>query len=86
MDLKIFLLFSLVMAIALLSSSEVAARYLLAETSANMRKGELSLYTNLAFLENNNKIICFHKNNLFGKVQYFKSLDRPNIFNIFHLP
>ncbi|KAK9205280.1 hypothetical protein WN943_015547 [Citrus x changshan-huyou] len=28
------------MAIALLSSSEVAARYLLAETSANMRKAE----------------------------------------------
>ncbi|GAY54610.1 hypothetical protein CUMW_158070 [Citrus unshiu] len=40
MGSKIFLVFGLVMAIALLSSSGVAARNLLAETSANMRKAE----------------------------------------------
>ncbi|KAL9436828.1 hypothetical protein AB3S75_022803 [Citrus x aurantiifolia] len=40
MDSKIFLLIGLVMAIALLCSSEVAARNLLAETSVNMRKAE----------------------------------------------
>ncbi|KAL9436829.1 hypothetical protein AB3S75_022804 [Citrus x aurantiifolia] len=40
MDSKILLLIGLVLAIALLCSSEVAARNLLAETPVNMRKAE----------------------------------------------
>lgn len=50
MGSKIILLLGLAMALVLLTSSEVAARNL-AETSTNMRKGQLlGLYINLAFI------------------------------------
>lgn len=49
MGSKIILLLGLAMALVLLTSSEVAARNL-AETSTNMRKGQLlGLHINLAF-------------------------------------